>query len=125
MARARIAACSRDPAGHGRGIAGARPVEGDHAEVVRQPADERMGEMTDLAAEPVDENDWRPLPPVENVQPSPLDLEKRALRRRQPLDSPHGDDGQRRQRDLERGQDRQPLQQPAHNSVHLPAPPTR
>ncbi len=71
-----------DPAGDRRGIAGARPVEGDHTEVVRQPADERMGEMTDLAAEPVDENDWRALAPVENVQPSPLDLEKRALRRR-------------------------------------------
>ena len=41
--------------------------------------------MTDLAAEPVDENDWRALAPVENVQPSPLDLEKRALRRRRPL----------------------------------------
>ena len=114
-----------DPAGDGRGIAGARPVEGDHAEIVGQTADERMGEMPELAAEPVDENDRRPLPSIENVQPRSLDLKKRALRRRQPLDSPQGEDGQRRHRDLERSQDRKPLQKPAHDSVHPPAPPPR
>ena len=112
-----------DPAGDGRGIAGARPVEGDHAEIVGQPADERMGEMTELAAEPVDENDRRPLPRSRTCSRAPLTLRNapcagvsRSIRHKAATDSAAIATSSV-------ARIASPSKSPRTNSVHPPAPP--
>ena len=124
IASARMAAWPPTPPPPRR-IARSRPVEGDDAEVSLEPFDERMGEMADLAAQSVDEDDRGSATAVEHMQPYAVDIENGALLRRRPLDPSHGEDRQRREHALEPDQTQNGFDENAHSRHHLPLPAAR
>ena len=109
-----------------RRIARSRPVEGDDAEIGLEPLDQRMGEIAELAAEPLDQDDRGSPASVEHMQPRAVEIKKGALRRRGPLDPPHGENGEDGQDDLEPDHDEHGVDEPDHPRSHVPlVPPGR
>ena len=72
------------------GIAGARTIDRDDAKFARQAVDERIGEISHLAAEAVDEEKRRARALVEIMNALAVEIEKASLGRHGDLDAPRG-----------------------------------
>ena len=73
---ARLLADARAGAGRAHRIAGTRPVERDEAVAVGQPAEQRMPELMELRAEPMDEDDRPPLARFDVVDAVAVDVDE-------------------------------------------------
>ena len=73
---ARLLAQARAGAGRAHRIAGTRPVERDEPVAVGQPAEQRMTELMELGAEPMDEDDRPPLARFNVVNAVAVDVDE-------------------------------------------------